>query len=174
MVLPDITGSVSVNEPVLFKLEGHERCPSSCHGDRMHTRTQGNGTIQGDGWLVGIVGGLLLLSLGFELLAHQVFGQTDVATLLWALYLGFWSYVLGVAGFLVLAIRWLVAWRRVRASRVAMNRLSSTESKGNRFEELELEAPPQTIQQGVAPVGPGRSSWDCHDRNEAKSQTKVA
>lgn len=140
----------------------------------MNTKTQGDRTRQGTEWLAGIVGGLLLISLGFELLAHQVFGQTDVATLLWALYLGFWSSVLGVTGFLVLAIRWLVAWRRVRASRMAMNRLSSTESKGNRFEEPELEAPPQTLQQGVAPVGPGRSSWNCHDRNEAKSQTKVA
>jgi hypothetical protein len=60
-------------------------------------------------WSTGIVGGLLLLSLGLELLAHQVFGQTDLGTLLWALYLSFWSYALGVTGFLLLLIRWLIA-----------------------------------------------------------------
>jgi hypothetical protein len=140
----------------------------------MQTRNQEDGRGQGDGWLVGIVGGLLFVGLGFELLAYQAFGQTDIGTLLWAVYLGFWSSVLGAIGFLFLVVRWLIAWRRVRASRVAMNRFSSTESKGSRFEDLELEAPPQTLQQGVASVGPGRSSWDCHDRDEAKSQTKVA
>jgi hypothetical protein len=64
------------------------------------------------GWIAVAVGGLLFISLGLELLAHQAFGQTDVATLLLALYLAFWSSVLGIAGFLVLSILWFVAWRR--------------------------------------------------------------
>ena len=62
------------------------------------------------GWLAVAVGGLLFISLGLELLAHQMFGQTDVVTLLLALYLAFWSSVLGIAGFLVLSIRWLAEW----------------------------------------------------------------
>ena len=33
------------------------------------------------GWFGGAVGGLLVTGLGLELLAHQVFGATDVATL---------------------------------------------------------------------------------------------
>ena len=93
-----------------------------------------NTKIRGDhiGWPTGIVGGLLLISLGLELLAHQVFGQTDVGTLLWALYLGFWSSVLGTIGFLFLVIHWLMAWQRVRADQVAMYRWASTEPKGCR------------------------------------------
>ena len=58
---------------------------------------------------------MLLISLGLELLAHQIFGQTDVSTLLLALYLAFWSSVLGVVGFLVLSIKWLVERRCPRA-----------------------------------------------------------
>ncbi|MBY0247075.1 MAG: hypothetical protein K2Q17_05350 [Nitrospiraceae bacterium] len=53
------------------------------------------------GWLTGIVGGLLLSSLGLELLAQQVFGRTDVGTLLWALHL----LCLGASGFLLLVVR---------------------------------------------------------------------
>jgi hypothetical protein len=69
-------------------------------------------------WPIVIVGGLLLSSLGLELLAHQVFEQIDLGTLLWALYLRFWSFVLGTAGFLLLAARW---WLDLRMSHVAMN-----------------------------------------------------
>ncbi len=65
------------------------------------------------GWLTGIVGGLLLISLGLELCARQVFGYTDVGTLLWALYLGFWSFLLGATGFVLLSAQWLVEWRPV-------------------------------------------------------------
>jgi len=65
------------------------------------------------GWLTSIVGGLVVFSLGLELLANQVFGHTDVGTLLWALYLGFWSFILGAIGFLLLAGQWLVEWQRI-------------------------------------------------------------
>ena len=77
--------------------------------------------IQHIGWPTGIIGGLLLVSLGLELLARQVFGQTDVGTLLWALYLGFWSFVLGTTGFLLLAAQWLIEWRRFGRDTKAMN-----------------------------------------------------
>jgi hypothetical protein len=63
------------------------------------------------GWQAVVVGGLLFISFGLELVAHQTFGQTDVATLLLALYLAFWSSVLGIFGFLMLSIRWFVEWR---------------------------------------------------------------
>ncbi|MDI3464034.1 MAG: hypothetical protein OJF50_002855 [Nitrospira sp.] len=43
------------------------------------------------------------------MLAYQVFGQTDAGTLLWALYLGFWGFVLGTIDFLLLVVRWLLA-----------------------------------------------------------------
>lgn len=82
-----------------------------------------NTKIRGDhiGWPTGIVGGLLLISLGLELLARQVFGQIDVGILLWALYLGFWSLVLGTIGFMLLAARWLIEWRRFNRDKKTMN-----------------------------------------------------
>lgn len=140
----------------------------------MNTKIQEDAKIQNLGWPTGIVGGLLLISLGLELLAHQVFGQTDVGTLLWALYLGFWSFVLGTIGFLLLAVRWLVEWRRIQTSLAIMNRLSLTESKSSRFERPELEALFPALQQSMTSVAPGHPSWECHDQNEANDQTKVA
>jgi hypothetical protein len=138
----------------------------------MHLNTTGkerDGGVRITGWPVSTVGLLLLISAGLELLAHQVFGQTDVDTLLWALSLGFWTYVLGFAGFLILSVQWLVDWRRVGVSRMAMNPSSVTESNRRRFEESELEDLPQLVEQGVTSTIPGRSSWDHHDGNEAKS-----
>jgi hypothetical protein len=85
----------------------------------MNTRIQRDTPSRGIGWLAGTVGGLLLISLGLELLAHQAFGQTDVATLLLAVYLAFWFSVLGIVGFVVLAIAWLVTPKRRRTNRVA-------------------------------------------------------
>ena len=91
--------------------------------------------IQHIGWPTGIIGGLLLVSLGLELLARQVFGQTDVGTLLWALYLGFWGFVLSTAGLLLLVTRWLILWRRARVDRVAMHREAFSEPNNCRTEE---------------------------------------
>jgi len=71
------------------------------------------------GWPAGTVGALLLIGLGLELAAHQMFGQTDVATFLLAVYLGFWFSVLGIAGFLALSIAWLVSRRPLQADRVS-------------------------------------------------------
>ena len=105
------------------------------NGDFMNTKIQGGARIQHIVWPTGIIGGLFLISLGLELLAHQVFGQTDLGTLLWALYLSFWSFVLGATGLLFFIIRWLMAWRRVRADQVVMHRDGSTEPKDCRFEK---------------------------------------
>jgi hypothetical protein len=80
----------------------------------MDTKIQEDASLQPIVWPTTIVGWLLLISLGLELLAHQVFGQIDLGTLLWALYLSFWSFVLGTAGFLLLAVRWLLEWRHLR------------------------------------------------------------
>jgi hypothetical protein len=140
----------------------------------MNTKIQENARIQDFGWPAGIVGGLLFISLGLQLLAHQVFGQTDVDTLLWALSLGFWSFVLGTTGFLLLAVRWLVEWRRFRVNPVTMNRLSSTESKSSHFEKPELEALFPTLQRSVTSVAHGRRSLKGHERNEPDDRIKVA
>jgi hypothetical protein len=83
----------------------------------MQIRTQGEGGIQGIEWVAGTVGALLFISTGLELVAHQVFGQTDVDTLIWALYVGFWTYVLSIISFIILSVQWLADWRRVRVNR---------------------------------------------------------
>jgi len=101
----------------------------------MDTKIRGNRRVRHIGWPTAIVGGLLLISLGLELLARQVFGQTDVGTLLWALYLGFWGFVLSTTGLLLLVIRWLILWQRARADRVAMHRETSREPNSRRTEK---------------------------------------
>ena len=108
----------------------------------MHIKSfgkEGAGEIRRIGWRAGAVGILLLISAGLELLAHQVFGQTDVDTLLWALSLGLWTYILGFSGFLILLVQWLVSRRRVGAVRTAMNQSPWTQPKRRGFEEHELE-----------------------------------
>ncbi|MDF0666030.1 MAG: hypothetical protein P0119_08130 [Nitrospira sp.] len=140
----------------------------------MKTKIQRDRRIPHIGWPAGIIGGLLLISVGLELLAHQVFGQTDVGTLLWALYLGFWTFALCTIGFLFLTVRWWGEWKRMRINSLDMNRLSSTESTSSHFEKSELETPLHILQQGEIQVGPGRSSRKCEDRNEVDSHMKVA
>jgi hypothetical protein len=140
------------------------------NGDGMHRKTsrkEREGETQRIEWLAYTGGSLLLISAGLQLLAHRVFGQIDVYTLLWALSLGFWTYVLGFAGVLLLSVLWLVDWWRVGASRKTMNPLPFTESKHRRLKESELEGPLQILEQDMASVVPGRSSWDCNDGNEA-------
>jgi hypothetical protein len=86
----------------------------------MKTTTRRDTRTRGIGWLAGTVGGLLLISLGLELLAHQMFGQTDVATFLLSIYLAFWFSMLGMLGFVVLSIAWLLGTPKGRrSSRVA-------------------------------------------------------
>ncbi len=76
--------------------------------DRQRDRRQ-----KGMDWVAAIAGVLLLISLGFELLAHQFFGRTSIEMLLLALYLGFWLYVVGLAFLLVLVVQWLLTWDRL-------------------------------------------------------------
>ena len=124
----------------------------------MNSHTQGQGGTPRIGWPAGTVGGFLLASAGLELLAHQMFGETDVDTLLWALYVGFWTYVLGLVGVLALSVRWLVDWRRDRADRKALSRLSPAEAS--------LRYPSQAHRQGLV--------LGSDEGHEADSRTRVA
>lgn len=108
------------------------------------------------GWPAIAVGGLLVITLGLELLARQTFGQTDVATLLLALYLAFWSSVLGIAGFLLLSIRWLVAWRRPRIGRTTG--LEDHES----------------LRPDVSPPAPGVTTMESDDTDRSRDFNRVA
>jgi hypothetical protein len=59
-------------------------------------------------WVGGIAGLLLSLSIGLELFVLQAHGTIAITTLLLALYLAAWSYVLGLAGVALLSVWWMV------------------------------------------------------------------
>ena len=140
----------------------------------MTGKTRGNGEFQRMGWVVGSVSLLLLISAGgLELFAQQTLGQTSVATILLTLFLAFWSYVLGLVGLLFLSVRWLVSWRRGQVRRAGMNRYSPAEPMSRRLEQPELENP-QSLQQGMAPAVPTRSSTESDNRIKATSPSRVA
>ena len=139
----------------------------------MNSKTRENGEFKGMGWVVGSASLLLLLSAGLELFVQQTLEHNSVATVLLALYLALWSYVLGLGVLLLLAMWCLVEWRRMRVKRAAMNSDSSAGPRSRHFEQPEL-GDPQYLQQGVAPVVPSRSSRESEDRNKATSPSKVA
>jgi len=140
----------------------------------MNSKTRGNSVFQGMGWIVGSVSLVLLVSaVGPALFARQALGQVSVATIILALYLASWSYVLGLVGLLFLSVRWLVSWRRLWVKPAAMSRYSPAESRSRRLEKLELRDH-QFIEKGMAPVVPSRSSRENDDRNKATSPSKVA
>lgn len=143
-------------------------------GGLMTSKAPGNGVFQGMGWVVGSVSLLLLISaVGLALFAQQVLGQASVATILLALYLASLLYVVGLVGLVLLTVWWLVGWLRVRGKRAAMSGYASAEPRSRRLEKPEPEDL-QFLQQGVAPVVPGRSSRESDDRNKAASPSRVA
>ena len=143
-------------------------------GDLMNSKTRENGDFQRTGWIVGSASLLLLISAGLELFVQQTLEHNSVATVLLALYLALWSYVLGLGILLFLAMWCLVEWRRVRVKRAAMSNDSSAGPRSRHLEQPELRDP-QYIQQGVAPVVPSRSSRESDDsRNETNNRTRVA
>ena len=132
-----------------------------------------NGQFSWTGWVVGGASLLLFLSADLELFVQQTLGHNDVATVILALLLALWSYVLGLGVFLVLAVWCLVEWRRVRVKRAAMSSDASAGPRSRHLEQPELRAP-QSLQQGVAPVAPSRSSRESADGNETTNRTRVA
>jgi hypothetical protein len=142
-------------------------------GDLMNSKTRENGEFQRTGWIVGSASLLLLISAGLELFVQQTLGHNSVATVILALFLALWSYVLGLGVFLVLAMWCLVEWRRVRVKRAAMNSVASAGPRSWHLEKPELRDP-QYLQQGVAPVVPSRSSRDSDDGNATTNRTRVA
>jgi hypothetical protein len=139
----------------------------------MNSKTQGNAVFQWMGWVAGIASLLLLISVGLELFVQQTLGYSSAGTVILALFLAFWSYVLGLGVLLFLAMWCLVEWRRVRATRAAMSRYAPAESRSRRLEKPELEGP-LSFQQGVAPVVPSRSPKESVDENESNNLTRVA
>jgi len=142
-------------------------------GDLMNSKTRENGEFQWTGWVVGGASLLLLISAGLELFVQQTLEHNSVATVILALLLALWSYVLGLGMLLVLAVWCLVAWRRVPVKRAAMSSDSSAGPRSRHLETPELRDP-QYLQQGVAPVVPSRSSRESDDGNETTNRTRVA
>ena len=140
----------------------------------MNSKTRESGEFPRTGWVVGSASLLLLLSAGLELFVQQTLGHNSVATVILALFLALWSYVLSLGVLLVLALWWLVEWRRVRVNRAATSRNSTARSRSGHLEQPELRAPQYHLQQGVAPVVPSRSSRDSDVGNKTNNRTKVA
>ena len=86
----------------------------------MYRKTRGNGVFQGMGWMIGSVSMLFLISVGLEVFVRQAFRQASIATILLALSLASWSYVLGLVGLIFLTVWWLLKWRSVRIERAVM------------------------------------------------------
>jgi hypothetical protein len=147
---------------------------TTADGALMNAKTRENGEFQRTGWVVVSASLLLLISAGLELFVQQTLGDNSVATVLLALFLALWSYVLGIGGLLFLAMWWLVEWRRVRVKRAAMSRNSTAGSRIGHLEQPELRDP-QYPQRDMAPNAPSRSSsGESNNGNETSSLTRVA
>jgi hypothetical protein len=74
----------------------------------------------GRAWILpGISIGLLFASAGLQWYARHGLGEGDVAAMLLALYLAFWSYALGVSGVIALSIFWMVGRRKATVHSVS-------------------------------------------------------
>jgi membrane protein implicated in regulation of membrane protease activity len=125
---------------VYAMLESRQRNWSR-RGDLMNSKTRESREFSWMGWVVGGISLLLLLSAGLEFFVQQTLGHHSVASVILALYLAFWSDVLGLGILLFLAAWWIVEWRRVSIKRAAMNSEVSTGPRSQHLEEPELRVP---------------------------------
>jgi hypothetical protein len=143
----------------------------------MKHKTWANRVLQTRGWIIGSAAVLLLLSAGgLTLLAQHAREQSDVVTVLLALHLAAWSYVLGIVGLVLLPVLELIGWLRMPVKPESKSQYSPVEPGRRDLANPEREGP-QFLQQGVASVAsvvPSRLSRQSHDRNKATSSTKVA
>jgi hypothetical protein len=125
---------------VYAMLESRQR-DWSRRGDLMNSKTRESREFSWMGWVVGGISLLLLLSAGLELFVQQTLGHHSVATVILALYLAFWSDVLGLGILLFLAMWWLVEWRRVSVKRAATSRDASPGPRSQHLEEPDSREP---------------------------------
>jgi len=107
----------------------------------MNSKTQGNAVFQRMGWVAGIASLLLLISVGLELFVQQTLGYSSAGTVILALFLGFWSYVLGLGLLLFLSVRWLLKWRSVWIQRAIMREYPPAEPSRRPVENPVLADP---------------------------------
>src|SRR5262249_44829358 len=81
----------------------------------MDRKIREQGVFEGLGsWMVGSVSLLFFFSAGLEFFVRETFRQLSIATVLLALSLATWSFVLGLGFLLVFLVWWFVKWRHER------------------------------------------------------------
>src|SRR5687768_3939952 len=104
--------------------------PHMSSGDVMKSKPWTNRVVQSREWVLGSAVALPLISAGgLALLAQHAREQANVATLLLAIHLGFWSYVLGLIGLFLSLAWWLVSRRHLRMTRSTRSRYSPAEPR---------------------------------------------
>ena len=124
----------------------------------MTSKARATTTFQRAAWVV--VSLLLLISAGLPLFAWQALGQVCAATILLALYLAMWSYVMSLVGLVFFSVRCLMNWRRMRLTRASM----SLRNEG--LEEPEPEGTQSLGHDDVSPIVPSRLSRHNNDLNK--------
>lgn len=104
------------------------------------------------------------------LAAQHAREQGNVADVLLALHLAFWSYALGIAALLLASTLRLIDRFRMPVKRQSMSRSSSIEPGRRNVEQPEIEGI-SSLQRDVTPVAMSRQSGD---RYKGTSSTKVA
>lgn len=99
-------------------------------------------------WVLGSAGIFFVSSAGLRLFAQHATGRSGMGTVLLALYLAFWSYVLGIVCLVYLSVRWVQWWLRMRETRAAMSGSSAVEVMSRSLERPDLEA--QCVEESVA------------------------
>jgi hypothetical protein len=140
----------------------------------MKRKTSVNRVLQSREWVIGSAAVLLLLSAGgLTLLAQHAYEQGNVAGVLLALHLAFWSYVLGIARLVLFPIFRLIDWLRMPVKRQSMSRSAFIEPGRRNVEQPEMEGTP-SLQRDVAPVALNSVSRQSDDQYKVTSSTKVA
>ena len=143
-------------------------------GDVMRHKTPVNRVLQTRGWVIGGAAVLLLLSAGgLALLAQHAREQTNVVTVLLALHLASWSYVLGVVGLVLVPVLELIGRFRPAVKPGSMSRTSPVEPRRRDFEQPEMEET-LSLQKAMAPATLIQLSRQSDDLSKATSSTKVA
>ena len=141
--------------------------------DLMSRTIRENEVSHGMEWVLGSAGTLLVVSAGLELVVRLTFEHFSLTTVLLALSLAAWSFVLGMSGLVLISVWWLVGWMRERGNQGPLSRDASAESRSYRFEKPELEGH-QMLQHDPAPRVPSRSPSESSARDETPSSRRVA
>ena len=121
----------------------------------MNRKTRENVVFRGMGWMIGSVSILFLMSVGLELFVRQAFRQADFATILLALTLASWSFVLGLVGLIFLTVWWLSSWRSARIKQAVVSQDSPAEPSRQPFDNPGWNGPEgmNSVRKNIRPTG---------------------